>query len=340
MFQLFEKTSEKCSKITTNIYSTSFSLGIRMLSKDYRWAIYGIYGFVRLADEIVDSFDRDDKAELLEKFRLDTFEAIEKKISLNPILYSFQKVVHQYNIGEELITPFFESMKKDLNKTNYDKLQYDEYIYGSAEVVGLMCLYVFCEGDTESYEKLKPGAQSLGAAFQKVNFLRDVKADYIELSRTYFPGVDFKNFTRAEKEKIEITVSVTVNAPIEKVWERWTLPEHITKWNFASSDWHAPKAENDLRVGGKFSSRMEAKDGSFGFDFEGIYDRVEQHAHIAYHLGDARTVEVDFMTEGNTTIVREVADPETMNPLEMQVAGWQAILNNFAAYVLKQNQAQ
>lgn len=194
MFQLFEKTSERCSKITTNIYSTSFSLGIRMLSKDYRWAIYGIYGFVRLADEIVDSFDRDDKAELLEKFRQDTFEAIEKKISLNPILYSFQKVVHQFNIGEDLITPFFESMKQDLNKTSYDKLQYDEYIYGSAEVVGLMCLKVFCNGDTAESDRLKAPARALGAAFQKVNFLRDMKSDVEERGRIYFPHLDLSKF--------------------------------------------------------------------------------------------------------------------------------------------------
>lgn len=138
----------------------------------------------------------------------------------------------------------------------------------------------------------------------------------------------------------KINIETRIQAPIELVWTCWTLPEHIVNWNHASDDWHTTKAENDLRVGGKFSSRMEAKDGSFGFDFEGIYDRVEQNAHIAYHLEDARTVEVDFMTDGNTTVVREIADPETMNPLEMQVAGWQAILNNFAAYVLKQNQAQ
>jgi uncharacterized protein YndB with AHSA1/START domain len=138
----------------------------------------------------------------------------------------------------------------------------------------------------------------------------------------------------------KINIETRIQAPIELVWTCWTSPEHIVNWNHASDDWHTTKAENDLRVGGKFLSRMEAKDGSFGFDFEGVYDRVEQYAHIAYHLEDARTVEVDFIADGDMTLVREIADPETENPLEMQVAGWQAILNNFAAYVMRQNQAE
>ncbi len=202
MFELFEKTSERCSKITTNIYSTSFSLGIKMLAKDYRWAIYGIYGFVRLADEIVDTFDRKDKAELLEKFRQDTFEAIEKGISLNPILHSFQKAVHQFNIGADLISPFFDSMRKDLEQTKYDNMQYEEYIYGSAEVVGLMCLKVFCDGNETEYNRLKSAARALGAAFQKVNFLRDMKSDIEDRGRIYFPHLDLSNFDEDIKRAI------------------------------------------------------------------------------------------------------------------------------------------
>jgi len=202
MFELFEKTSLACSKITTNIYSTSFSIGIRLIKKDYRWAIYGIYGLVRLADEIVDSFERDDKAELLEKFKADTYEAMEKKISLNPILHAFQKVAHAYGIGKDLIEPFFESMATDLNKTAYDKSQYDAYIYGSAEVVGMMCLKVFCDGNNEQCANLKEEAKALGAAFQKVNFLRDMKSDVEERGRVYFPTLDLVNFNEDIKQAI------------------------------------------------------------------------------------------------------------------------------------------
>lgn len=202
MFELFEKTADICSKSTTRIYSTSFSLGIRMIAKDYRWAIYGIYGFVRLADEIVDTFDRNDKAELLEEFKKDTYLAIERGISLNPILQSFQKVVRKYNIGADLIEPFFNSMEADLHKTEYNQPQYNEYIYGSAEVVGLMCLKVFCDGDGEKYDSLKSAARSLGAAFQKVNFLRDIKSDVEERGRIYFPQLDLSHFDEHVKQAI------------------------------------------------------------------------------------------------------------------------------------------
>ena len=202
MFELFEKTSAVCSKATTNIYSTSFSLGIRMIAKDYRWAIYGIYGFVRLADEIVDTFDRSDKAELLEKFKVDTYEAIEKGISLNPILYTFQKVANQYKIGKDLIEPFFESMEADLHKKEYNKQSYNEYIYGSAEVVGLMCLKVFCDGDENQCNSLKAPARALGAAFQKVNFLRDIKSDVEDRGRIYFPTLDLRQFDELTKAEI------------------------------------------------------------------------------------------------------------------------------------------
>jgi 15-cis-phytoene synthase len=203
MKQLFDTVSEKTSKLTTTTYSTSFSLGIKFLDTKFHNPIYGIYGFVRFADEIVDSFHGYDKEYLLNKFRNDTYEAIEQKISLNPILNSFQEVVHKYHIEMELIDTFLNSMEMDLKKQNYNQQLYQQYILGSAEVVGLMCLRVFCEGNNDLYEKLKYPAMKLGAAFQKVNFLRDVKADNEELGRTYFPGVDLQQFSPAEKQKIE-----------------------------------------------------------------------------------------------------------------------------------------
>lgn len=203
MMSLFHKVSQLCSRITTEEYSTSFASAIKLLHKDLRVPIYNIYGFVRFADEIVDTFHDHDKAALLDEFKQETYEAIRRGISLNPILHSFQITVNQYNIDPSLIEAFFKSMYMDLNKQQYDAARYNEYIYGSAEVVGLMCLYVFCEGDVQLYSKLKPSAQSLGAAFQKVNFLRDVKADYNSLNRTYFPNVDFNNFTGRCKQQIE-----------------------------------------------------------------------------------------------------------------------------------------
>ncbi len=203
MISLFHKVSQLCSRITTEEYSTSFASAIRLLHKDLRKPIYNIYGFVRFADEIVDTFHDYDKETLLKQFRLETNEAIERKISLNPILHSFQLTVNQYKISPELVNAFFNSMEMDLNKQEYDMNGYRNYIYGSAEVVGLMCLSVFCDGEKEQYEKLKPYARSLGAAFQKVNFLRDIKADFNQLNRTYFPGVDFSNFSRCSKMQIE-----------------------------------------------------------------------------------------------------------------------------------------
>ncbi|UEG50544.1 phytoene/squalene synthase family protein [Ferruginibacter lapsinanis] len=203
MIHLFHQVSQDCSKTTTEMYSTSFSSAIRLLHKNLQQPVFNIYGFVRFADEIVDSFHGYDKASLLYEFKKETYTAIERGISLNPILNSFQITVKEYKISHDLIEAFFLSMEMDLNKTTYDQKGYAAYIYGSAEVVGLMCLYVFCEGNKERYEKLKPAAQALGAAFQKVNFLRDVKADYEQLSRTYFPGIDFKNFTPTMKKQIE-----------------------------------------------------------------------------------------------------------------------------------------
>lgn len=207
MISIFHDLSEQCSKLTTEKYSTSFSSAIKLLHPDLRTPVFNIYGFVRFADEIVDTFHEYNKEELLKEFKRETYIAIERGISLNPILHSFQKTVKEYNISHDLIEAFFKSMEMDLSKTLYNSIGYKEYIYGSAEVVGLMCLYVFCEGDRTMYEKLKPAAQSLGAAFQKVNFLRDVKADYEQLNRTYFPGVDFKNFTSSMKKEIEADIA-------------------------------------------------------------------------------------------------------------------------------------
>lgn len=207
MKELFDIVSAKCSKITTHQYSTSFSLGIKFLSPRFHAPIYGIYGFVRFADEIVDSFHNYDKAILLSKFRTETYEAIDSRISLNPILNSFQHVVNRYNIESDLIDSFLDSMEMDLQKHFYTRKLYEKYILGSAEVVGLMCLKVFCEGDEKLYELLKYPAMKLGAAFQKINFLRDVKADNEELGRSYFPGIDLRNFSTSDKIKIEKEIS-------------------------------------------------------------------------------------------------------------------------------------
>ncbi|MFN8265892.1 MAG: phytoene/squalene synthase family protein [Chitinophagaceae bacterium] len=203
MMHLFHEVSQECSRSTTQRYSTSFSTAIRLLHPELRQPIYNIYGFVRFADEIVDTFHEHNKEALLANFKNETYKAISEKISLNPILHSFQLTVNQFKIDHELIEAFFKSMEMDLDKKQYNHAGYNEYIYGSAEVVGLMCLYVFVNGDVITYHKLKPYAQSLGAAFQKVNFLRDVKADYQSLDRTYFPGLDFSNFTPYQKRQIE-----------------------------------------------------------------------------------------------------------------------------------------
>jgi phytoene synthase len=200
---LFDNLSMDISKITTRTYSTSFSLGIYFLDSRLRDAIYGIYGFVRIADEIVDSFEGFDKKNLLAKFKLETYEAIHARISVNPILNSFQQVVHRYGIRHELIEMFLQSMEMDLEKVSYTPEKYQQYILGSAEVVGLMCLQVFTERNDTMYEELKPYAMKLGAAFQKVNFLRDMKDDYQVLGRTYFPHVDMSDFTGVAKKQIE-----------------------------------------------------------------------------------------------------------------------------------------
>lgn len=203
MKEIFDSLSAKCSKLTTKTYSTSFSLGIYFLHKSLHKDIYNIYGFVRFADEIVDSFHGYDKEHLIKKFRIDTVDAIESKISLNPILNSFQQTVNTYSIEWELIDTFLKSMEMDLGKNEYNEDAFDEYILGSAEVVGLMCLRVFTNNDHAQYEYLKTSAMKLGSAFQKINFLRDLKADYEELGRSYFPEIDLSKFDSRQKQIIE-----------------------------------------------------------------------------------------------------------------------------------------
>jgi len=203
MKKLFDEVSYKCSKITTKTYSTSFSFGILALHKSIRKPIYNIYGFVRFADEIVDSFHDYDKSILFNKFKADAFLSIDDKISLNPILNSFQETVNAYSIDLSLINNFLDSMEMDLSKKSYNKENYNDYIHGSAEVVGLMCLKVFLNGDEHLYNKLKPSAMSLGSAFQKINFLRDANVDYSLLGRSYFPDVQMNSFSQEDKLKIE-----------------------------------------------------------------------------------------------------------------------------------------
>ena len=203
MKEIFDDVSAACSKVTTRAYSTSFSLGIQFLHLKLHKPIYSIYGFVRLADEIVDSFHNYDKEHLLKRLRADTVEALEQGISINPILNSFQETVSKYNIEWQLIDTFLKSMEMDLSKNKHNAETYQQYILGSAEVVGLMCLRVFTEGNNKLYEELKLYAMKLGAAFQKVNFLRDINADYNLLGRTYFPGINFDCFSAKDKEAIQ-----------------------------------------------------------------------------------------------------------------------------------------
>ena len=217
MKEKFDYVSARSSQLVTRKYSTSFSLGILFLNKKFHQPIYSIYGFVRCADEIVDSFHGYNKKYLLEKFCEDTYDAIENKISLNPILNSFQQVVHEYKIDRELIDGFLHSMEMDLQQSNHNEESFKKYILGSAEVVGLMCLRVFTENDFARYEKLKPSAMKLGAAFQKVNFLRDLKQDYEGLGRTYFPEVDFKKFTERDKQRIELEIEKDFQSALQGI---------------------------------------------------------------------------------------------------------------------------
>lgn len=217
MKEKFDRLSAECSELATRRYSTSFFLGINFLDKELHKPIYAIYSFVRLTDEIVDSFHNYDKRELLNKFRKDCFEAIELGISLNPILNAFQETVNKYRIDHQLINQFLHSMEMDLDDQLYDQQKFEEYILGSAEVVGLMCLYVFTNGNKNSYEALKPGAMRLGAAFQKVNFLRDIGADYLQLNRSYFPGIDLKHFSETDKKKIEQEIEQDFNEALKDI---------------------------------------------------------------------------------------------------------------------------
>ena len=217
MKELFDRVSYDTSRLTTRSYSTSFSMGIRLLHKDIRNDIYAIYGFVRFADEIVDTFHGYPKAELLKRFKEDTYRAIEEGISLNPILNAFQATVRKYNIEHSHIETFLRSMEMDLDKTAYSQEGYEDYILGSAEVVGLMCLHVFCFGDDALYQRCKPNAMKLGSAFQKINFLRDLQADYQGLGRTYFPEVDIEHFDAETKQAIEADIETDFRAGYEGI---------------------------------------------------------------------------------------------------------------------------
>ena len=217
MIELYHKISVDASKNVTQLYSTSFSMGIKLLDKNIHDAIFSIYGFVRLADEIVDTFHDYPKSEMLQEFKEETYKALDRKISVNPILHAFQMVVNKYSIDRDLIDKFLLSMEQDLNDIQYSSVGYKEYIVGSAEVVGLMCLKVFVNGNNDLYFKLEEPARKLGAAFQKINFLRDVKADYQELGRTYFPGVDLEKFTPDEKLKIEEDIQDDFECALEGI---------------------------------------------------------------------------------------------------------------------------
>ncbi|CAI8154976.1 MAG: All-trans-phytoene synthase [Cryomorphaceae bacterium] len=217
MKALFDSVSIRTSRMTTKAYSTSFSLGILGLDKKYHDPIYAIYGFVRFADEIVDTFEDYPQKELLERFWKDTYLALDEKISLNPILNSFQQVVNAFDIDRDLIETFLKSMEMDLYKNDYDEEGYKAYILGSAEVVGLMCLKVFVDGNEKRYQELKKPAMQLGSAFQKINFLRDLHADYHALGRTYFPGVDLNEFNERVKAEIEADIDIDFKAGYEGI---------------------------------------------------------------------------------------------------------------------------
>ena len=222
MMDLYSDTCFECSKLITKRYSTSFSLGIKAFDKKYRGPIYAVYGYVRYADEIVDTFHNHDKVKLFDAFKADTISAIQQGISLNPVLHSFQDTVNRYNIPMHLVEAFWKSMEMDLDINKYEENSYKEYIYGSAEVVGLMCLMIFCEGIASEYDRLSPYAKSLGAAFQKINFLRDIKSDYQERGRVYFPNVEFTEFCETQKKEIEIDIKKDFDHAYEGIKQ---LPE-------------------------------------------------------------------------------------------------------------------
>ena len=217
MKELYDSVALKCSRLTTRAYSTSFSLGILCLNKELRDPIYAIYGFVRFADEIVDTFHDYNKQDLFERFKEDTYKSIEDGISLNPILHSFQHVVNTYHIDRSSIDLFLRSMEMDLSQKYHDSKSLKDYILGSAEVVGLMCLRIFVKGNDAEYERLKPFAMSLGSAFQKINFLRDLQADYLHMGRTYFPDLDLTEFNDDRKKEIEANITIDFDKGLEGI---------------------------------------------------------------------------------------------------------------------------
>ncbi len=215
--ELYHTNSFSCSKITTQNYSTSFTMGIRLFHKKLHMPIYAIYAYVRFADEVVDTFINEDSLQLLHKYKSDTFEAIEKKFSANPIIHSFQQVVNQYNINHELIHDFINSMLMDVDTKSYQKEDFSRYVYGSAEVIGLMCLAIFLDGNTEKYKQLEYNAKKLGEAFQKINFLRDMKSDMEDRGRIYFPGINFHSFSEKEKETIIADIESDMSEALEGI---------------------------------------------------------------------------------------------------------------------------
>ena len=217
MKELYDKVSIKCSRVTTRSYSTSFSLGIRCLGKELRDPVYSIYGFVRFADEIVDTFHDYDKHLLLTRFKEDTYRAIDEKISTNPILNSFQITVHHFKIDRILVDQFLHSMEMDLNQKKHSQETFQEYILGSAEVVGLMCLRVFCNGDNDLYLKLKPDAMSLCSTFHKINFLRDLNSYFNWMGRSYFPNIDLSKFDDSSKKLIEESIAIDFHRGYEGI---------------------------------------------------------------------------------------------------------------------------
>ena len=214
---LYNEVTAQSSKHTTLLYSSSFSSAIGLLDQSLRQPIYDIYGFVRFADEIVDTFHEYDKATLLATFKVDTYAALDNGISLNPILHRFQLTYNQFKIDRALLDAFLYSMEMDLSQQSHDEASYNQYIFGSAEVVGLMCLRIFCNRNAKQYEELLPSARSLGSAFQKINFLRDIKSDYDERGRTYFPKVDFQNFTETDKSLIEADIKIDFDDAYEGI---------------------------------------------------------------------------------------------------------------------------
>jgi phytoene/squalene synthetase len=214
---IYDQLAGELSKVITRTYSHSFSLGINLLAKPYRQAIYSIYAFCRLGDEIVDSFHDHPQRELFAQYKSATKEAIQERLSLNPILHAFQQVYHQYQLDPALLEAFYESMEMDLNQQTHTEASFEKYLLGSSEVVGLMCLQVFCQSDQQHYLQLKPYAMRLGKALQKVNFLRDLKIDYQNLGRTYFPNIDFNHFQEAEKYQIEQDIATDFRSALQGI---------------------------------------------------------------------------------------------------------------------------